>query len=123
MSDARRNNIIARSILIIFCLVLLVLTRDRMPKIEETPEVYVAEVYFNNQLINTMWLDYNTMYIVPDTEVIIEVKDGTCGFLKSNCEDQICVQTSYLEYRGQYSDCYNNGIRIKIAEEDENKDK
>ncbi len=53
---------------------------------------------------------------------VIEVRDGTIGFIDSNCGDKTCVRTGVLENSGDAAACVPNKVAITISGEKKDSD-
>ena len=80
----------------------------------ETPAQ--AEIIFQGE--STKIIDLNkesmTFSIDPLPQVEFTLKDGEIAFTKSNCPDQICVQTGWLNRPGQFAACMPNEVLLLI---------
>lgn len=78
-----------------------------------------AEIYYMSQLVKTVELDRGleeSFKISQNENVTIHVfNDGSIRFEKSNCPDQICVNTGKIRKVGQSAACLPNKIIIKIV--------
>lgn len=74
-----------------------------------------AEIRYDGNLIKTIYLDEpQTFSVDPLPQVIFEVKDGSVAFIHSDCPDQICVHTGWLNRSGQFAACLPNKVTLQI---------
>jgi hypothetical protein len=79
----------------------------------------IAEIYHKTRLVKRIDLseaeegDF-TLPSLPN--VVFRVyDDGSIAFVRSDCPDQICVQTGKLSRRGQIAACLTNEVYIRIV--------
>lgn len=79
----------------------------------------VAEVVLDGDVIARLPLGTDQEYAVPaNPQVRLQVRDGRCGFVHSDCPDQICVHAGFLGDGGQTAACLPNRVLMRIVEED-----
>ena len=84
--------------------------------IDDSDLVY-AETYSNNELIYKIGLNKDRTITIPDKpEIELAVEDGKIGFTHSDCPDQICVHTGFLDKPGYVAACLPNSVVIVISE-------
>jgi len=80
-----------------------------------------AEIYYNNQLVETVDLNTGvdkTFSISQNKNVVFHLyKDGSIAFEESDCPDKICIKTGKLKTVGETAACIPNKIFIKIVPE------
>lgn len=75
----------------------------------------LALIKVDGRLVKTVSLDRDqTITLDQAPGVVIEVKNGAIGFIKSDCPDQICVQTGFISRQGQVAVCLPNKTVIEI---------
>jgi hypothetical protein len=79
-----------------------------------------AEIAVDGQLRATVALSENGLF-VPDglPAVQIAVRDGTVGFVRSDCPDKICVHTGFLSIPGQSAVCLPNRVVVRVTSREE----
>ncbi|MFO7611599.1 MAG: NusG domain II-containing protein [Clostridia bacterium] len=110
-------------ILVIFAIIaasLLVWGAYRLLTRKDAP---VAEIYYYSELVKTVELDTGedlVFSIEEEPDVIFHLyPDGSIRFEKSDCPDQICVNTGRISSPGQFSACLPNGVTLKIVARDD----
>ena len=74
-----------------------------------------AEILLDGQVVGRLALEENQTYVVPNrTSVRLEVRDGGCGFVHSDCPDKICIHTGFLSITGQTASCLPNRVTMHI---------
>lgn len=82
-----------------------------------------AEVLFNGTVVERLPLDSNKIYTLPQNkQVKLEVQDGSCGFIHSDCPDKVCVNTGFLNKSGQSAACLPNKVAVRIVVDKLNED-
>ncbi len=80
---------------------------------------YTAEILLNNEVIKTLDLREDTLYSPEELpHVVFEVKEGSVRFMESDCPDKICVNTGYINKRGQTAVCLPNRLVLRIRGND-----
>lgn len=78
-----------------------------------------AEIYYKSKLVDTIALNtgVDKSFSIPQNKDVVFhlAKDGSIGFEKSNCPDQICVKTGMLRNIGETAACLPNEIILKIV--------
>ena len=70
-----------------------------------------------------VYLDYDTIFSLPSIPyVIFEVSDGQIAFIKSDCPDQICVRTGFLNHPGLMAACLPNNLILVMINRAANDD-
>ncbi|HBM74470.1 MAG TPA: hypothetical protein DD429_02805 [Clostridiaceae bacterium] len=85
-----------------------------------------AEIYYNNQLVETVDLNKgeDKAFSIPQNKNVVFhlYKDGSICFEKSDCPDKICIRTGKLKNIGETAACIPNKIFIKIVPADGSND-
>ena len=77
----------------------------------------------DDRLIKTVYLDQDQIITLDQAPgVVIEVRHGAIGFIRSDCPDQICVQTGFISRQGQVAVCLPNKVVIAIPSASEGPD-
>ena len=54
-------------------------------------------------------------YLLDEGDVIIEAESGRIRFVESDCPNQICVHTGWIDRANQMAACLPNRILIKLV--------
>ena len=74
-----------------------------------------AQVILEGRVVQTVSLARDRTFSIPQCpQVLLEVRDGRCAFVRSDCPDQVCVHTGFLGTPGQYAACLPNQMVLKI---------
>lgn len=83
----------------------------------------LAEISVDGTVVATLSLQENQLYTLPENDAItIEIKDGSCAFIHSDCPDKICINTGYLNTPGQSATCLPNRTVLRVISKDSQKD-
>ena len=74
-----------------------------------------AEILLDGKVIKTLDLSRDASYSPEGMEVVFEVKDGKARFVSSDCPDKICVNTGFIDKKGQTAVCLPNRLVLRIA--------
>ncbi|PYG87744.1 hypothetical protein LY28_01764 [Ruminiclostridium sufflavum DSM 19573] len=78
-----------------------------------------AEIYYKSELAATIDLNTGTdrQFSIPQNKNVIFYleKDGSIGFVESDCPDKICIRTGRLKNIGETAACLPNEIILKIV--------
>lgn len=78
-----------------------------------------AEILLDGVVVERLPLDKERDFTVPGLpEVRLAVRGGACGFMNSDCPDQICVHSGFLRTPGQTAACLPNRVVLRIAADD-----
>jgi hypothetical protein len=61
-----------------------------------------------------MQIEGTQQYPMDDGDVIIEAEQGRIRFLESDCPNQICVYTGWIDKANQVSACLPNKILVRL---------
>ena len=64
--------------------------------------------------------DRTIVFEGPVGESVIEIKDGEAHFLRSDCDDELCVQMGFISEPGEWAACLPNRVFIYTDGEIEN---
>ena len=73
-----------------------------------------AVVYENGKESARYNLDKNITTDILDGKMILEIKDGTCYVLESDCKNQVCVRSNAIANAGERIVCAPNKVSIVI---------
>lgn len=73
-----------------------------------------AVVYENGKESARYNLDKNITTDILDGKMILEIKDGTCYVLESDCKNQVCVRSKAIANAGERIVCAPNKVSIVI---------
>lgn len=105
---------------IIILIVLIGLGRIKFYQSQNEKDLRFAEITQNNVLIER--IDLNAVQEPREITLpgkyheIVLVEKGRIRFKETNCPDQICVRTGWLENPGDYAVCLPNKAIINITE-------
>lgn len=74
-----------------------------------------CEIYLDGQLVSTVSLSRDQVFSLPEIpEVVFCVSEGAICFHSSDCPDQTCVQTGFINEPGQYAICLPHRLMLEI---------
>ncbi len=76
-----------------------------------------ASVYLAGRPIHRMNLQQDGESPLLDGGMVIEVQDGRIRVRKSNCANQICVDSGWIAHSGEVIACVPNQVMIEIKTE------
>ena len=85
----------------------------------------IAVISFDNREVMRIDLseaENGTFALEEDTSIIFEIKDGSIGFIHSDCPDQVCVAAGFLDQSGESAVCLPYKVILKIISGYENDD-
>lgn len=83
---------------------------------EEAPVIY-AEIYLGNDVIKRVPLNEDQIFSVPQRPgVVFEVRDGAIAFIESDCPDQVCVHTGFVDVFWRFAACLPNVLLLIVEE-------
>lgn len=75
----------------------------------------IAQIQVDGVVAARLPLDRDTVYTVPGRPaVILEVKNGSCAFIHSDCPDQVCVHAGFQSVPGASAACLPNRVVLRI---------
>ena len=79
----------------------------------ENDMVHIAK---NGQVVLAMDLSVDGYFVLESLPAVrFEVRDGHAAFAESDCPDQICVRTGFLNRPGQMAVCLPNRVSLTVA--------
>ena len=75
----------------------------------------MVEVYLDGDLKYKVSLSKNIEIPLLDGEVIVKVENNTVRISKSNCKNQICVETKAIGTEGGVIVCLPNKVLVKVT--------
>ena len=84
-----------------------------------TKSASTAEIHKDGELIYTVDLDTDNTFTLDEADgFIFEVKNGAIRVSKSECENQICVNTGFISKNGQTAVCLPKRLAVKTVTSD-----
>ena len=82
-------------------------------------EVLRGHVYVGGVLVETLYLDDSEKSIILSRlpRVELSVSERGVAFIRSDCPDQVCVHTGWLNQPGQFAACIPNQVLLVIVGE------
>ena len=78
-----------------------------------------ADVVYRGAVILSIDLRESGRFSIAELpQVELEVRDGAAAFVRSNCPDQVCVNTGWLRISGDFAACLPNEVLLVIPVED-----
>lgn len=75
-----------------------------------------AEVAVDGEVVALLSLGENMVYSPPGMRAVrIAVRDGSVGFVASDCPDKVCVHSGFLSLRGQSAVCLPNRVVVRVS--------
>lgn len=75
-------------------------------------------IHHKGKLLEKVGLEKDTMVVLPDGHMKIEVKDSRVRAAWSDCPNQICVNTGWIKTAGEIIVCVPNEVLIEIEATD-----
>ena len=84
-------------------------------------DVLQGHIYVGGVLMKTLYLDGSekSFYLPELPEVEFSVSESGVAFVHSDCPDQVCVHTGWLNRPGQFAACVPNQVLLIIVGEQE----
>ena len=74
-----------------------------------------AIIHYGEHVIWRLPLDEEQIFSLPEhPAVIFEVRAGSVAFIKSDCPDQICVHTGFIDSPWHFAACLPNRLMLSI---------
>lgn len=74
-----------------------------------------AQIVINGRISERVDLSVDrTFYLGPLPNVRFQVRDGAIAFIESDCPDQICVRSGFINRPGQMAICLPNRCSLSI---------
>lgn len=74
-----------------------------------------ANVVFRGDVVKRVYLHESGRFSVDELPgVEFEARSGDIAFVRSDCPDQVCVNTGWLSTPGDFAACLPNGVMIII---------
>ena len=81
---------------------------------QEESHVY-AEIHFGHNLIKTVPLHIDRTFSAgPNPNVVFEIRNNEISFSKSDCPDQVCVNTGFISRHWEFAACLPNLLLLTI---------
>ncbi len=77
-----------------------------------------AQILLDGRVIKTLDLKKDTTFSPEGMDVVFEVSNGRARFVSSDCPDKICVNTGFINKKGQSAVCLPNKLVLKITGSD-----
>lgn len=110
---ARPRDLIIVGILAVFALALLLL-----PSLLNSSDEVEALIYHNGEIIDRFILEEGTVRVLNYEQLpAVEIKqweDQSISFIRSDCPDQVCVNTGKIRVGGQFAACLPNNFVIVL---------
>jgi Uncharacterized protein conserved in bacteria len=114
MKFFRRSDIIILSLIVVMSIAAWAIYKNVFSR-----KAAKAEIYYNNQLVETVDLNagMDKRFSIPqDKNVVFHLyKDGSICFEESDCPDKICIKSGKLKTVGETAACIPNKIFLKIV--------
>ena len=78
----------------------------------------VVAIHHRGKLLEKVGLEKDTIVVLPDGHMKIEVKDSRVRAAWSDCPNQICVNTGWIKTAGEIIVCVPNEVLIEIEATD-----
>jgi hypothetical protein len=111
----QRKFFVFRDIVFFSCLALGLAVVSWLTRQRADGEKY-AEITVDGQVTETVPLSPDgTLSPAGRPEVMISVRGGKVGFIRSDCPDKICVHTGFLSIPGQVAVCLPNRVVMRVT--------
>jgi hypothetical protein len=78
----------------------------------------MVAVHLQGKALERVSLEKDTIVVLPNGEMKIEVKDSRVRVASSNCPNQLCVNTGWIKTAGEIIVCVPNKVLIEIEATD-----
>lgn len=78
----------------------------------------IVAVHHQGKLLERVGLENDTIVVLPNGEMKIELKDSRVRVAWSNCPNQLCVNTGWIKTPGETIVCVPNKVLIEIEAPD-----
>lgn len=114
MKDNRK--ILFNDIFTLIILLIISVTLVFIPKISEKNTGQYISVFKDGIVVETLSLEKDTVYNVPDTDYTLEIKSKKVTVLSSQCPDKIC-EKMFVSSDGGSIICLPSKIVIRLSSE------
>ena len=78
----------------------------------------MVAINYGGKLLEKVGLEKDTIIVLPNGEIKIEVKDSKVRAAWSDCPNQLCVNTGWIKTAGEIIVCVPNKVLIEIEATD-----
>ena len=78
----------------------------------------MVAVHQQGKLLERVGLEKDTIVVLPEGQMKIELKDSRVRVAWSNCPNQLCVNTGWIKTAGETIVCVPNKVLIEIERTD-----
>ena len=118
----RKQMLRRMDVIIIAAILLLALLIWLIWQQVNTADVLYAEVYYKNELIETIPMvsgeEKAFTFTQDDSITITRAEDGSVAFTTSDCPDQLCVQSGRKNRPYEFAACLPNNFLLSVVGED-----
>ncbi len=111
-----RSEIILIGVIVLFSIAAILWNWARESKSDKHGSM--VAVHYRGKLLEKVGLEKDTMVVLPDGHMKIEVKDSRVRAAWSDCPNQICVNTGWIKTAGEIIVCVPNEVLIEIEATD-----
>ena len=85
----------------------------------EENEITFGLIHFQGNAVKIVPLNIDQLFYVEERpHIVFEVRDGAIAFVKSDCPDQVCVHTGFINSPWHVAACLPNFLILSIFTED-----
>jgi len=75
-----------------------------------------AEIIYRGEVAGVIYLDEKGYFSIPQLpQIEFLAEDGAVAFIRSDCPDQVCVNTGWIRIPGDFAACLPNEVLLRIA--------
>ena len=109
---SKKDLLLILSILVVAAVAWLVITNLFAP---EEEHITYSEIHLGGHLAKVVPLNVDQTFSIPERPgVVFEVRDGAIAFIQSNCPDQVCVHTGFIDSPWHFAACLPNVLLLSI---------
>ncbi|MCL2399981.1 MAG: NusG domain II-containing protein [Defluviitaleaceae bacterium] len=85
----------------------------------EKEDIMFGAIYLEGQAVKIVPLNIDqTFYVDRRPNIVFEVHNGAIAFVKSDCPDQVCVYTGFINSPWHFAACLPNFLVLSILTDD-----
>lgn len=109
----KKRDVIIIAVAVIIAAVFLAYTKYSPKKAGQS-----FKIYYNDNVIGEYPLDKDRIITLEENpHVEIQVKNGSVGFIASDCPDKVCIKSGFLNRGGQSAACLPNKVMVVVSSE------
>jgi hypothetical protein len=111
-----QSEILLIAVIVFFSIAAILWNWSGDPKNDK--HVGMVAVHRQGKLLERVGLEKDTIFVLPNGEMKIEVKDSRVRVASSDCPNQLCVNKGWIKTAGEIIVCVPNKVLIEIEATD-----